>query len=155
MLYVQQIPLRYSRAVRLGFNTLQNSVLQLCCRTPECTSAFTYICSRRERVGECAVGSKQSLRTMGIRAACTVAPPYWNPTGSLRRQRQLARKISSTVHTYSYVSHFEDRPKQPTMCSKGHLVRPVSLRYQQLPYLLWKAALHYHLYNSSPQVDRV
>jgi hypothetical protein len=40
----------------------------------------------------------------------------------------LARKISSTVNTYSYASHFEDRTDQPTMCSRDHLVQPVSLR---------------------------
>jgi hypothetical protein len=40
----------------------------------------------------------------------------------------LARKISSAVNTYSYVSHFEDRASQPTMRSRDHLVQPVSLR---------------------------
>jgi hypothetical protein len=59
LLYVQQILLRYSRAVRLGFNTVQNSVLQLC---------WLDTCSRTERVGECAVGSKEPLRIMGNRA---------------------------------------------------------------------------------------
>jgi len=45
-------------------------------------------CSLRERrVGECAVGSKEPLRIMGIRAVWTVAPSCWNPTGTLRWHR--------------------------------------------------------------------
>jgi hypothetical protein len=67
VLYVQQIPLRHSGAVRLGFNTLQNSVLFFS-STAGRLHALHVTCSRRERVGERVVGSKEPLRIMGIRA---------------------------------------------------------------------------------------
>lgn len=64
----------------------------------------------------------------------------------------LARKISSTVNTYSYVSDFEDRTNQPKMCSRVHLVSLCRSANQQLPYILRKAAMQYRLHNSSPLV---